>query len=180
MNNRPHLLFVTALLLITATACGEDPSPETATLPDTATVDTAATTTNPANAAASIVTAAPATTRAPETTTTDASQATTASETTTTSAPVEFEPTVLSYNYPASGDLQYSIAIEQQASVELDTGIAEELPPSPIEVDSILAGTDWLQDQYRPTREHHENPHPLRPLSSGKQSLHGWRRNAGL
>ena len=141
MNNRPHLLFVTALLLITATACGEDPSPETATLPDTATVDTAATTTNPANAAASIVTAAPATTRAPETTTTDASQATTASETTTTSAPVEFEPTVLSYNYPASGDLRYSIAIEQQASVELDTGIAEELPPSPIEVDSILAGT---------------------------------------
>ena len=54
---------------------------------------------------------------------------------------MEFEATVLSYNYPASGDLQYSIAIEQQASVELDTGIAEELPPSPIEVDSILAGT---------------------------------------
>ena len=122
------LAALTTLLL--AAACGgdDDVQPEPAAPETTAPPTTAAPTT-----------AAPQTTRAPETTTT-ASQTTTVPETTTTAEAPGFEPVRLSYNYPSDGELEYSISIEQQAEVQLEGGMAEEMPPGPIKMDSVLAG----------------------------------------
>ena len=115
-----------------AAACGGDAEdqPEPAAPETTAPPTTAAPTT-----------AAPQTTQAPETTTTSASQTTAAPESATTTEAFGFEPIRLSYNYPSTGELEYSISIEQQAEVQLEGGPAEAMPPGPIEMSTILAGT---------------------------------------
>ena len=132
---RPHrrwkVLSAALTTLALAAACGGDDAgqPEPAPPETTAAPTTAAPTT-----------VAPQTTRAPETTTTNASQTTTAPESTTTTEAPGFEPVRLSYNYPADGELEYSISIEQQAEVLLEGGPAEEMPPGPVEMNTILAG----------------------------------------
>ena len=101
---------------------------------------------------------------APETTTTNASQTTVAPETTTTAAAPDFEPTLLSYHYPSSGEVEYAVSIEQQAEVKLDGGGAAEMPPGPITVNSILAGTL----SYRTDPGAEENTTTIRILSDFK------------
>lgn len=132
---RPHgrwkVLFAALTVLALAASCGgdDDGQPEPAAPETTAPPTTAAPTT-----------AAPQTTAAPETTTTNASQTTAAPESTTTTEAPEFEPILLSYNYPSGGELEYSIIIEQQAEVELEGGPAEEMPPGPLKMNTLLAG----------------------------------------
>ena len=133
---RPHrrwkVLLAALSTLVLAAACGGDNGGQ----PEPAAPET---TTPPTTAAPT--TAAPPTTRAPETTTTSASQTTTVPESTTTTEGPRFEPVHLSYNYPSGGELEYSISIEQQAEVELEGGPAEGMPPGPIEMNTLLAGS---------------------------------------
>lgn len=131
---RPHrrwkVLFAALTVLALAASCGGgDGQPEPAAPEATAPPTTAAPTT-----------AAPQTTSAPETTTTNASQTTAVPESTTTTEAPEFEPILLSYNYPSGGELEYSIIIEQQAEVQLEGGPTVEMPPGPIEMNTLLAG----------------------------------------
>lgn len=129
---RSRLLLVALSLLMAATSCGT-PDEATATRADTAAT---------AGESRITITRAPADAAARETTTTNAPQTTGAIQTTTTSfIPVVIEPLILSYGYPAGGEIQYSISIGQRTSVELNEGDPEELPPDPIEVTSLLAGT---------------------------------------
>lgn len=119
-------LFAALSTLLLAAACGGDTEGQ----PEPAAPETTAPPT----------TAAPQTTGAPETTTANASQTTAVPQSTTTTEAPEFEPILLSYNYPSSGELEYSIIIEQQAEVELEGGPAEGMPPGPIEMNTLLAG----------------------------------------
>ncbi len=143
---------------MTAAACGGNSSSDQppSTLPETTTAAAPETTTTAA--------APPTATMAPETTTTNASQTTVASETTTTAAAPDFEPTLLSYHYPSSGEVEYAVSIEQQAEMRLDGGAAAEMPPGPITVNSILAGTL----SYRTDPGAEENTTIIRILSDFK------------
>ena len=129
---RSRLLLVALSLLTAATSCGT-PDQAAATRAETAPT---------AGESRVTTTGAPADAAARETTTTNTLQTTRAIETTTTGpVPMAIEPLALSYRYPAGGEIQYSLSIEQQTSVELNEGDPEELPPDPIEVTSLLAGT---------------------------------------
>ncbi len=158
---RNRFLIASTLVLVTAAACGGDSSSDQppSTLPETTTAAAPETTTT--TAAPPQTTTA---TMAPETTTTNASQTTVAPETTTTAAAPDFEPTLLSYHYPSSGEVEYAVSIEQQAEVRLDGGAPAEMPPGPITVNSILAGTL----SYRTDPGAEENTTIIRILSDFK------------
>lgn len=127
-----YRLFLVVLCAVSlpAAACGEDSSSNqpTATSPTTAATETTA----GATASARTTT----TTSPPETTSTTAPPPTT----TTTAAP-EFEPRVVSYRYPASGEVSYRMSIQQEADVTVESGSPEEDPPGPIRISSTLEGT---------------------------------------
>lgn len=126
-----RILFAALSTLLLASACGGDSEGQP---------EPAAPETTPPPTTAAPTTAAPPTTRAPETTTTRASQTTTVPESTTTTDVPGFEPVRLSYNYPSDGQLEYATSIQQQAEMQLEGGPAEEMPPGPIEMNTILAG----------------------------------------
>ena len=130
------------LALVLVTACGDDSSGEQPA-PTASETTTAATAAAPetSTTAAPETTTAPTTTRAPETTTTNASQTTAVPESTTTTEGPDLEPIRFFYQYPSTGELEYSVSIEQQAEVHLEGGLAGEMPPGAIEMNSLLAGT---------------------------------------
>lgn len=128
-----RLLLALCALSLMAASCGGDSSPDTtaAAAQTTAAVGSEATTSTAA-APQTTTTAAP-----PETTSTTASP-----QTTTAAEPVpEFEPMVLAYRYPASGEVSYQMSIQQEAEVTIEGGPPGETPPGPIGVSSTLEGT---------------------------------------
>ena len=54
--------------------------------------------------------------------------------------PPEYEPTLISYQYPSDDELEYAISIEQEAEVTLEGGPEEEMPPGPIVTATTLEG----------------------------------------
>ena len=141
---RPILLL--SVLSIVATACGEE---TTAEQPTTA----------PPTTALSTTTSEPA----PETTTTTSpppTTSTTAPPPTTEPVP-EFEPAVVSYMYPSTGEIRYEMSIEQLAEVTIEGGAPEEMPPGAIEMITTLGGTITYQISPGPD----ENTTTIRILS---------------
>ena len=119
---RKPLLALLVFSLVAA-ACGGDSSPD-----QTATTAPATTATAPQTTTSTTV--VPTTTAAaPQTTTTAADPA------------VAFEPAVVSYRYPSSGEIAYDVSIQQQADVTLEGGPPEQMPPGPIQISSTLVGT---------------------------------------
>ncbi|MCQ3805155.1 MAG: hypothetical protein OXC98_08060 [bacterium] len=131
-NSVPPRRFLLALcaLSLVAAACGEDSPPETTeAAPQTTTAAVQTTTSTAAVAQTPTTTAAP-----PETISTTVAEL----------AP-QFEPTRLSYRYPAEGEIEYSLSIEQEAAITLEGGPAEEMPPGPIKMDTTLEGSTTYQ-----------------------------------
>lgn len=124
---RPVVLL--SVLSIVGTACGDDSTADQATTaPPTTAVP--APTSEPA----------PTTTSPPPTTSTTAAPATTTTE------PVpEFEPAVVSYMYPSTGEIQYEMSIERKAEVTIEGGAPEEMPPGAIEMITTLGGAITYQ-----------------------------------
>ena len=125
--------------MLVAACGGESTSEPEETAPQTTTSTVLPTTTT---------TVPPTTTPLPRTTTT-----TTAPPPATTEAPRAYEPTLVSYRYPSTGELEYVVSMEQHSEVTLEGGPSEQMPPGAIEAATSMEGTISYQTSPGPTAE---------------------------
>ena len=146
-----HHALALCVFSVLAAGCGGESAPD----PEPGEpAPTAATSVAPGTTATTATAPSGATT----TSTSAASPATTAAET----AAFEYEPTLVSYRYPTTGEVEYALSIEQTAEVILEGGPSEEMPPGPIETATTLEGSI----SYRTSPGVEENTTSLRITSA--------------